>query len=538
MNYITPPKTRNSTSVRRGKKPLVDETSIPQTTSPTQYLFSTPQHILGLQRTVGNKATQRIIELAQPTNVRPKSAVIQRALTAAVTYHAISTQIEALVDIYNNLAAPTNPAQYQASFNALQAVEREIYAWFDDFSQNNQRFTGSADVTAIKSLLDEVNTEHSALIDGSKDLDQVLPFDPTGLLPNVVNDMKTLWQDIVNSRGKIKLVGSDPNKQQALSELGRLLSTDVGRRMLSLLNAPTPGKAKGVDSSLTDIFIGETKNQLPNNVQNASPDVEDLGFAVAQPIGTDDTNKNSTIEKTTAVSSSKIGFFKPKANDYPAVAPGQLHVLRDSAWDGKKGFTYNGRKYKFNNKSRGAFVTNPQGNAIHPGKGHGNQILTPSWVTMGHELGHAANMRTGATTLKTNELMGLSGPGNNEHWDNPEELLNIENVENALRGEVGLSERDGHRPPQWLLMMGGQVKQKIRRPLGLANEVDNNLGADPEFTTLWQRAGSAPAKEVVTQEFIAPYKIDLKDFLDRKAAHIPNIDTIYNNAMGEVDNLF
>jgi len=524
-------------SVKRTRAPLSNDEGLLNAPEPT-HLFSlnhphlnTPHSILGLQRTLGNAATRRLVYPA-------KTAVIQRALTAGNTYHAIDVNIENLVDTYNSLAAPTNPGQFQASFNALQAVERASYTWFDDFSQNNQKFSGNASVTTLKTLLTEVNTEHEQLIIGSKDLDQVLPFDPTGLQPNVIQDMKNLWQDIVNNRGKIQLVGSDPNKQRAMSELGRILSTNTGRRMLALLNAPTPGKAKNITPDLTNIYIGENKAQLPLNVQNASPDVADLGFAVAQPINTSE-NSNRSIEKTTAVSSTKIGkVFKPKAQDFPSASPGHLDVVRDSAWGGKKGFTHGAQKYKFGKKTTGAFVTNPENNSIHPGKGHGNQILAPSWVTMGHELGHAANMRTGATTMKTNALMGLAGGGNNDHWDNPEELLNIENVENALRGEVGLSERDGHRPPQWLLAMGAQVKQKIRRPLGLAGQHDEALITDDEFKALYARAGHAPAKEVVTPEFINPYKIALKDFLDRKAAHVPNIDNIYNTAMNEVDLLF
>ena len=107
-------------------------------------------------------------------------------------------------------------------------------------------------------------------------------------------------------------------------------------------------------------------------------------------------------------------------------------------------------------------------------------------MTLGHELGHAANFRTGSTTLKQNKLMGLSP---HEEWDNPEELLNIENVENALRSEAGLTERFGHRPPEYLQKLAPKVRNILRKPLDMLGKHDRRYVTDDktEYGRLYLR---------------------------------------------------
>ncbi len=483
-------------------------------------LALTPVQMNHLQRTIGNRALHKIITRQSqplPLATNKLGRRIQRALPAADQFTDVSDPVSTAVGEYNALAKPTTAPMYQIAFNAMQKVERVAYSWFDTFTATNQKFGTDAKVVKMNDLLAKLELEHKAMIESSKNLAEVLPFDPTGLSPTQIAAMKALWQDIVNNRGKIKLVGSDDFNKNVLSQLGRILSTPTGRQMLGFLNSPPPsGYKRGENPKLTDIHIGETVSQLPAEVRAASPELEDQNRAEAQPLNIDE-DHGRTVENMTAVVESKP-FFKPKASDYPAVDAAHLSVIRDAMMGGKKGFTYNGKKYKFNKQRTGAFVTNVADSSIHPAKGTGNQIQSPTWVTLGHELGHAANMRGGATTLKANELSGLGGKGDEaEKWDNPEELINIENIENALRKESGLTERFGHRPPDWLLAIAPKVRQHLKKPLDelyKLNREKYNSKDHPEWDTTYKLVSTMKAKTAIDPEGLDVVKKAVKKFLD------------------------
>jgi hypothetical protein len=90
------------------------------------------------------------------------------------------------------------------------------------------------------------------------------------------------------------------------------------------------------------------------------------------------------------------------------------------------------------------------------------QVYTPDWVTLGHELGHAANMRAGAGTESTanqahavfaERWSGKAGQERQHFWyQGSEEFLNITNRENPIRTDVGLELRGAHSTPQGVML--------------------------------------------------------------------------------------
>jgi hypothetical protein len=83
----------------------------------------------------------------------------------------------------------------------------------------------------------------------------------------------------------------------------------------------------------------------------------------------------------------------------------------------------------------------------------GNAVITPQFVTLAHELGHALNMLVGAGTIECRDLFRLfagdvgtfeapTATANN--WSNVEEYATINVVENSLRQELGIELRGGH----------------------------------------------------------------------------------------------
>jgi hypothetical protein len=464
--------------------------------------------------------------VASPTAVAPirRSApvvpaeatdVIRRKLPGHAQYAALDptdAQLQAVataVQAYNALAKPKNPGAYQASINALQGVDRSIYAWFGRVSAAHQELSGNPHSAAIQQLADTSEKEHAKLIDASKNMATVLPFDPAGLLPAEVTAMQNLWQDVVNSRGKLKVLGSSKYKQRVRAELAKILSTPTGRRMLQFLNTAPGGEVAGsAQAELTATYIGEKVKSLPAGVRAASPDLENRTRSEAQVLGVDQADPTRTLEALTQARPMGAAPLGPPNPAYAAAGAGNLTPIRDAAWGGQSGFDAGGQRYGFSGTPTGAFVTSFPGEARHPAKagvgggGASNEIITPGWVTMAHELGHAANFKAGATTLKLHGLLDelTATPNPMDTWDNPEELINIENVENAVRGEAGITERLGHRPPQWLIQRGVQLKAALRQPLYQLTNSDPRWTEVPEWVAFTGKVGRLSAKQVVEQQ--------------------------------------
>lgn len=492
----------------------------------------TSGEILQLQRTIGNKAVTQLLRQPHDGPVASKTVksgpTVQRILPPGAKFQTLDTGDAALVAVGDAVVAynaignnRSNSTQFQLCFKRLQAVDRAIYHWFDEVSKNNQRLGMNPHTDEVRTLMTAAEQEHEELIDASKDLKKVLPFDTTGLKGESLKQMQTLWQDIVNSRGKIKLVGSSGYNKRVLAELAKMLSTPTGQAMLQFLNTPKTGEIIGSpQAALSNIYIGEKITDLPQEVQDASPELENRNRAEAQPLNISASDPTRTLEALTEVKESDVvEGDEPDEEDFPDVDQTDLSKVRTAAIGGKKGFTHKDKQYDFNDKGTGAFVTSFGDKSIHPSKGTGNEILTPAWVTMGHELGHAVNMRAGATTLKTKGTLMDSLTGNaknSDEWDNTEELLNIENVENALRSESGQSERHGHRPPAWLLKEGLETKKRIRKPLLDLHAIDNSWYNDTEWKALYDKIGKTPAKKMIEAEVVEDYEDEVANFLPNK----------------------
>jgi hypothetical protein len=506
--------------------------SAPQTIGPAPAVGQLPGRATGgpsprlmrqLQQTIGNRAVGAALQGA----TRP----IQRALPDAAQYLALDVADLLLVAVgtavasYNAIAASRGTAgDLQTCFNRLQGVDRAIHAWFAQVSAANQRLQGNPHSAAIRLLLTAAEQEHQGLVTASRAFATVLPMDTTGLDDVELGQLRTLWQDIVNSRGKIKLVGSAGYNQRVLSELGKILATPTGRAMLRFLNIPKDGEiADSAAAALTNIYIGEALSDLGAAVKLASPELGEQHRSEAQPLNMEEKDLARNLEAMTEVKITPIVLgAEPDPADYPPVTAATIAQVRTAAWSGRRGFTHAGKKYEFN-QGTGSFVTSFPGNSVHPAKGTGNEILTPGWVTLGHELGHSANMKAGATTIKqksidpfTSDLAG--GAAAAKKWDNAEELLNIENVENALRGEAGLTEREGHQPPEWVQAHAKRTRAELMAPLERLYKKDITWWQDAEWLALHTKYRLLKADETLDDGAVDRLRDEFTAFLQNKTA--------------------
>ena len=121
---------------------------------------------------------------------------------------------------------------------------------------------------------------------------------------------------------------------------------------------------------------------------------------------------------------------------------------------------------------------------------HGDaSIAMPSYLTLGHELGHALANQSGLAAESSSvnmawELISQHPADPHSLWTSAEEFRNITQVENVLRDHHGLPRRKFHRPPQtvrWtrryyhLLERFGQAQNAYQNVAKL-EEVDFELG--------------------------------------------------------------
>lgn len=403
-----------------------------------------PNNLLSLGKTLGNQSLIRLLQHSSTT--QPQQ--IQRAFTAGRDFLLATAnktpfkQISARLDQYNTfLNKPVKDKDdYELAFYYLDRIRRRLFKWFDDSAQTHEALGDDPLYATMKDLHDQWTREHTALIGMTKNMADVSPFQQ-GAMPNPeFKAMDDLYRSIIGGTGKIKLMGDEAMKNVSLSQLAQLLATPTGRKLLAYLNKESDAEQlSGVQDEMTNIYIGNDKADLPGTVRTAAKKVENKTFSVAQPL--EDAKGMLGGPQPILPTDDRSEFLvvqDPK--DY-----------KDAILQGKKGIIFNNKKYLFSNTSTGAMVSVFEKESTSETEEH-HQVFTPGFVTLGHELGHAMHMRGGGTNLNQNpEVMeGLTGQSPdraNAIWQNTEEELTIQGIENPIREESGLpNERISHIP--------------------------------------------------------------------------------------------
>lgn len=121
------------------------------------------------------------------------------------------------------------------------------------------------------------------------------------------------------------------------------------------------------------------------------------------------------------------------------------------------------------------------------------EIITPSFITLAHELGHAVNIRGGAVTRNHPELMvalcrtddpSLTDQDIEDRWSNGEEYFTISNIENGMRKESGIPLRSAHKPRTALVKMA--LLKDLDLQAAALQKQDRAVGNFPEAQDLAQ----------------------------------------------------
>lgn len=399
-----------------------------------------------------------------------------------------------LVSAYENIN-PANDLNCSQRMTALQSLDTAIYNWFtNNPTPALKSLNGAKD---MEKLMRKSEQAHERLVEATKDDANVVPFDTSNMSQQEITDRTNVWRSLVDGTAAVSIGGSDKFQANTRAKMGKLLQTQTGFDILNYLSTSQNNPANDSERIVLSDKLPQDIAQIPHIVQ------EHQDVSYANDLATDRTRKNL------------IGPVDAAGNEDPNEFP-TLHgsdEVQQAIFDKKRGYILNGKKYTFGTGS-GAYVTTvpPRAGDEHSDTAglNGTQIPTPTFITLGHELGHAVNIRAGAVTRLDTDLMTslcqlqdptLTAQDVTDNWSNSEEYLVINNIENTLRQENGVPQRSSHKDLSVLGKMA-TLKQLDARAgqLSQRDQAINDIPEVGEFSQWFQQAKkSVDNPKVVTQ---------------------------------------
>jgi hypothetical protein len=459
---------------------------------------------LARRNTQSDRATKEAHVITAP---QAPTAVIQRAiatrpatLTDAVRHdHALYPHLVRIanwITQYNHTQANPRPDQaprLQQQLNLLRQIDHEIYQCMNIIGQGTLELNRDAIAQLLHQLATETDAQHEDIIDTitrnrqlRRDVNPLLDTEITprsaatftghagyirqldALPPEKASAQWRSMRSILTGTGpgKIKMVGDASYNRKMKSWLTKLMYTGSGRQLLKTLNSGNP------DDVGTHIYLGQNRHQLPDaalKVVDSDFDVQSISMAT--PLRKKDASLD--VDAGPAEDAGGKKLFRETTN--PA---GFREAVMEAVMDRRRcaGVEVNEQRYRFG-AGTGVFVhisTEGAGVPVCAGTERMGaaelemQVYFPKWVTLGHELGHAANLRAGAGTPTSDRVdpvhtvfakqwSGKTGKELNDLWyDGSEEFLTITNIENPIRDDVGLDTRGAHSSPAGIMRLRRQ----------------------------------------------------------------------------------
>ncbi len=401
---------------------------------------------------------------AAPSSVVGRSAaarrpVVQRWLRQdLLTGQTADNRRKALAQQANAYNADRRGKTLTMRINQIEALHAAILTWLDQYHSPDQEISSTA--RWVKALNNEVQTEHQLLIK----LSVAAGGDPpvanfASLLPGVQRKVRRTWQQLVAGAGNVR-IAVDPQdalapnagapdqitfRDETLAQFARLLSTEAGRTIVAKVNAGTggqklvtivPGSAAAGDEFAAGPVAQDNSDQmteLPALPQfTGQPNAKHLRAAY----------RNSFVPLDLGAiadpkAKAKAIYAAREANpNAPGLVMGGKYFLFGAGTGANVTITRDIRDSSEHHSAR--FVDSNR-----------DEIPTPNFITLGHELGHAAHMIRGVALGNqgvSDYLLPKMGEGAQAvaNWSHMEEYGNIHAAENSLRAAYGLRPRFGH----------------------------------------------------------------------------------------------
>jgi hypothetical protein len=424
--------------------------------------------IIELQRLAGNRATAQLL-----------AAHVQRQIDHQLPPKKRDTpklgEVRTALETYNAL----DDTDYQDRFNSLSVLERKIHAWFaahpsQDFSERMHR--------SLQELLDKSDGEHIALVGATKADKSILPLDTTHLSAEEIMTLKKLWRSLVEQKGNIEITGKDKFKTKMLASLGKMLGTPTGVSILQFLNQKKAGLS-AEEAEQRSITIVE---ELPDEYDEVKGPASESSYVLSK------VALEEELEKAKAKAGGDAWAGpRSKANVLSETAARKFKSatgaegLTKAILAGRKGVRMGGKNYEFGAGSGSYVVMNEAvgGDAdLHLSTTSGTAALKRRFLTLGHELGHSFKMLAGAKAKEFHtDLFAHLEPDQQKRgfWTNPEELINITGIENKMRQESGIEERQYHKPLETI--KARRRNDKLTNLIGTLKAIDQSADGTPSY---------------------------------------------------------
>lgn len=361
----------------------------------------------------------------------------------------------------------------QKLFAYIDFLDKSINVWFDAHKAADMKKVPNG--PWMLHLQQEVSVEHQGLVEiAYKNPDKVIPVNLNTLGQDEIVAVHKIWKSIVSESGNILVVGKTEFQKRTYANLARLLQGSYGRAMIEYLDGGTVKQANRttISDNFDDTFKRHGEKEQPAG-----------SYAYPRVNLRDDNDKSRDVivEKTD--------------KGYP-VAHTRDDINR-LLLEGKKGVNYKGVSYTFGRGS-GSLVKIVEEDKPLTDKDL-NQILTPSYITLGHELGHAMRNRGGASFtnagVRTSNKLITEEEGSDDDdaralWTDEEEVLNITTSEKRLRDEHVLTTRHYHAPQSLAAKARFQrALAKLLRKLPNKNHEKYVFGSDAWRTQIMPALG-------------------------------------------------
>lgn len=418
----------------------------------------------------GETAMQRGLQDLVNSQTAIASSVTRQVAQRAIegTNEETPDGISQLVEAYNLLDPQTT---LSVRINTLSGVEHAIYQWL--IQNKEPDLTENEVALHVRQLMDATKAERRRLVDQSiqaNDHQQANNDIPiagfNSMLPMAKQELRALWRGLIENTGKIRITETNPDKNELhngfslniLTEFSRLLEGEYGRQMVRDINAS--------DKLITiePFHLGQEGKDLEAGSVNSDGVVNLTKLEVAPQQEEQVNYPQVTI--TDLNESQRLTIFNQLKPTQPLQA-GVKIVDGDTS-------TY----YRFGAGSN-VRITVPveleDSSMVRDSRladAQENEIATPVFILLGHELGHGRHMQRGTVTKDTAIPNFFTNPNDwDKYGDNQEEYVNIQGTENSLRAEHGLGARKGHGNIPYILR-----KQMIHQVVGWIGWF-NNLGA-------------------------------------------------------------
>jgi hypothetical protein len=302
----------------------------------------------------------------------------------------------------------------------LGKIERLIYRWFTN--QESPDLNTSPSAIRMKELMNLVQAERQSLVAISvAEEDDVPPVANFDELPDHLREQITLiWKALLKGQG-IQIEGPKEFRIKILTDFSRLLETEMGRTLAGGIIETGQGLVIHPTTLAAGKYVARPNDPEKEGIEQSEASE---GFV---PVDVRNLNEPQRLRLLQHVRGAN-----PKS---PGMSVTSERGVRHFRFGTGTGSTL---PVPIDSRDAMNHVSSRMADA------EGRESITPTFIALGHELGHVLRSAQGISASGDGGRSLLEHSFESPEVSRPEEFFNIGGVENRLRAETGIRTRHGH----------------------------------------------------------------------------------------------